>query len=53
MPVKNFKLVNGNYYTLYSTCSKELKKKFIEKNKGIPILYKNGIGQYDLEPWVF
>lgn len=46
--VKKFSLANGFYYALYDTCSDELKKKFIEKNNGIPILYKNGIGQYDL-----
>ena len=48
IPVKKFSITNGYYYCLYDTCSEELKKKFIEKNKGIPILYKNGIGQYDL-----
>jgi hypothetical protein len=45
--VKNYTLTNGFYYCLYDTCSVELKKKFVEKNKGEPILYKNGIGQYD------
>lgn len=48
-PVKKFSITNGFYYTLYDTCSEELKKKFVEKNKGEPILYKNGIGQYDLK----
>jgi hypothetical protein len=47
-PVKNFSLANGFYYCLYDSCSEELKKKFIEKNKSEPILYKNGVGQYDL-----
>ena len=46
-PVKKFSLTNGFYYTLYDTCLDELKKKFVEKNKGEPILYKNGIGQYN------
>ena len=46
-PVKNFSLSNGCYYTLYDNCSQELKKQFIILNKGEPILYKNGIGQYD------
>ena len=32
---------------LYDKCSEDLKKNFIKKNKGDPILYKNGIGQYD------
>ena len=47
-PVKKFSLTNGYYYCIYDSCSEELKKKFIEKNKSEPILYKNGIGQYDL-----
>lgn len=47
-PVKKFSITNGFYYCLYETCFDELKKKFMEKNKGEPILYKNGIGQYDL-----
>lgn len=45
--VKKGSLSNGHYYMLYDQCSEELKKKFIEKNKGIPILYKNGVGQYN------
>jgi hypothetical protein len=52
-PVKKFSLTNGYYYCLYETCSNELKKKFVEKNKGIPILYKNGNGQYDLTNKLF
>lgn len=47
-PVKKFSITNGFYYCLYDTCPEELKKKFVEKNKGEPILYKNGIGQYDI-----
>lgn len=47
-PVKKFSITDGFYYCLYDTCSEEIKKKFIEKNKGEPILYKNRIGQYDL-----
>lgn len=47
-PVKKFTITNGFYYCLYDTCSEEVKKKFIDKNNGEPILYKNGIGQYNL-----
>lgn len=47
-PVKNNTLTNGHYYTLYDTCEKELIQKFEEQN-GSPLLYKNGIGQYDLD----
>ena len=46
-PVKNNTLTNGYYYTLYDTCEPELLKNF-EEQYGTPLLYKNGIGQYDL-----
>lgn len=45
-PVKNNNLANGFYYTLYNNCDEELTSKFEEIN-GTPILYKNGVGQYD------
>ena len=46
-PVKNNTITNGYYYTLYDNCEPMLIKQFEDKN-GIPLLYKNGIGQYDL-----
>lgn len=46
-PVKNKTLSNGFYYMLYDDCDEILKKNF-EKQNNIPILYKNGIGQYDI-----
>ena len=46
-PVKNNTLYNGYYYMLFDMCNPELKTNFIEKHKGEPILYKNGIGQYN------
>jgi len=46
-PVKNNTLTNGHYYTLYDKCSNELIQKFEEIN-GEPLLYKNGVGQFDL-----
>jgi hypothetical protein len=46
MPVKNFTLTKGHYYKLYNECDTILKNNFVEKN-GEPILYKNGVGQYD------
>jgi hypothetical protein len=46
-PVKNNTLINGHYYTLYENCNENLICDFEEK-KGKPLLYKNGIGQYDL-----
>ena len=46
-PVKNGTITNGYYYALYDNCEEELIQNFEEKN-GPPLLYKNGIGQYDL-----
>jgi hypothetical protein len=46
-PVKNNTLTNGHYYTLYNNCDEDLICEFEEK-KGNPLLYKNGVGQYDL-----
>ncbi len=45
-PVKNFTESNGHYYILYDSCDKTIKEQF-EKTNGKPILYKNGIGQYN------
>lgn len=46
--VKNFTLSKGNYYLLYDSCEEELKENFILKNNNKePLLYKNGIGQFD------
>jgi len=48
--VKNFTLSKGHYYVLYDSCDDELKETFIIKNNNQdPILYKNGIGQFDAE----
>jgi hypothetical protein len=46
-PVKNNTLTNGHFYFLYNNCDEELIEKFEEVN-GPPLLYKNGVGQYDL-----
>lgn len=45
-PVKNETCSKGNYYILYEKCNEELTSNFEEKY-GEPILYKNGVGQYD------
>jgi hypothetical protein len=45
-PVKNNSLSNGFYYMLYNNCDHELTSKF-EEIIGAPMLYKNGVGQYD------
>ena len=47
-PVKNFSLTNGFYYKIYANCDPLCKESF-EKNHGTPLLYRNGVGQYDLE----
>jgi hypothetical protein len=45
-PVKQFKASKGHYYLLYANCSDDLKQAFVLKH-GEPILYKDGMGQYD------
>ena len=46
-PVKNNTIINGNYYALYDDCDQFLTQNF-ESKYGKVLLYKNGIGQYDL-----
>jgi phage anti-repressor protein len=46
-PVKKFTLTKGHYYTLYDNCSEELRTSFEASNNGYPVLYRNGVGQYD------
>jgi hypothetical protein len=46
--VKNSTLTNGNYYVLYNNCYEELICAF-EEIHGEPLLYKNGVGQFDSE----
>jgi phage anti-repressor protein len=46
VPVKNYTLTKGYYYKLFDECEETLTQNFTEKH-GDPILYKNGIGQYD------
>jgi hypothetical protein len=47
-PVKNGTITNGNYYILYNRCDEDLINNFEEKY-GTPLLYKDGVGQYDTE----
>jgi len=46
VPVKQFKITRGHYYSLYDACSDELKNAFVLKH-GEPLLYKDGVGVYD------
>ena len=47
-PVKNGTIVNNQYYTLYDKCEADLINNF-EAEYEKPLLYKNGVGQYDLD----
>jgi hypothetical protein len=47
-PVKNGTISNGHYYMLYENCENTLKQEFTEQH-GEPLLYKDGVGQYDAE----
>jgi hypothetical protein len=47
-PVKNFAVARGFYYKLYNECEEYLRENF-ENKYGAPLLYKNGLGQYDLD----
>lgn len=46
-PVKSGNITNGNYYVLYDRCDDNLKASFETQIGGEPILYKDGVGQYD------
>ena len=45
--VKKYSIKNGYYYRLYDECEENLKINFEDKY-GKPLLYKNGVGQYDI-----
>lgn len=47
-PVKNRSIIKNYYYVLYNDCDLDLINSFEEKH-GKLLLYKNGLGQYDLE----
>ena len=46
-PVRSGTITNGHYYMLYDKCEDDLKNKFIIRNHREPLLYKDGVGQYD------
>jgi hypothetical protein len=48
IPVKQFKVSRGYYYLLYDNCDDNLKNNFTNKY-GEPLLYKDGVGQYNSE----
>lgn len=45
--VKKYSIKDGYYYKLYNECEEDLKLNF-ENKYGKPLLYKNGIGQFDI-----
>jgi len=49
VPVKNGTPLNKHYYQLYDKCDEDLTNDFASNKNGgnEPILYKNGLGQYD------
>jgi prophage antirepressor-like protein len=49
IPVKKCNLSQGYYYKIYTDCDVTFREEFEEKINGIPLLYKNGVGQYDLQ----
>jgi prophage antirepressor-like protein len=49
IPVKKFTLSQGYYYKIYTDCDLMFREEFEEKINGLPLLYKNGVGQYDLQ----
>lgn len=46
-PVKHGTITNGYFYMLYSDCDGNLTSEF-ESKHGYPLLYKNGVGQFDV-----
>ena len=49
IPVKKCTLTQGYYYKIYTECDLMLREEFEERINGLPLLYKNGVGQYDLQ----
>ena len=45
--IKKYSIKDGYYYKLYNECEEDLKFNF-ENKYGKPLLYKNGIGQFDI-----
>jgi hypothetical protein len=48
-PVKNNSLTRGHYYMLYDNCADELREDFETRIHGEPVLYKDGVGQFDAQ----
>lgn len=48
-PVKKMTIAKGHYYMLYDECEEDIRNNFNKLTNGKPMLYKNGVGQYDLQ----
>jgi hypothetical protein len=46
-PVKHSSIVRGHYYMLYDKCDENIRTQF-ENQHGQPLLYKDGIGKFNL-----
>jgi len=49
IPVKNGTISKGFYYMIYNECDEQLKADFEIKINGKPILYRDGLGQFDID----
>jgi prophage antirepressor-like protein len=47
-PVKKGTISKAHYYMLYDGCEENLKREFVNR-VGEPLLYKDGVGQYDAQ----
>jgi prophage antirepressor-like protein len=47
--VKNNTISKGFYYQLYDKCDQKLVNAFVSKLGAAPFLYKNGVGQFDID----
>lgn len=47
--VKNNTISKGFYYQLYDKCDEKLVNAFVSKLGAEPFLYKNGVGQFDID----
>jgi prophage antirepressor-like protein len=47
--VKNNTISKGFYYQLYDKCDQKLVNAFVSKLGAEPFLYKNGVGQFDID----
>jgi hypothetical protein len=48
-PVKNETIANGHYYILYDNCDADVISKYEDEKGGEPLLYKDGVGQFDAQ----